>query len=101
MAGWNFLGGIRLEHERREDATSDRRVSIRFGWDCQDVRVGEFISIAERWDFEGRVYLEKITSLGVLDQFEGERREQRVGRVVEEEEGGGVGRQIGKNRKVV
>ena len=63
-------------------------MSIRFGWDCKDVRVGEFLSIAERWDFEGRVYLEKITSLGVLDQFEGERRE-RVGRVVEEEEGGG------------
>ena len=63
-------------------------MSIRFGWDCKDVRVGEFLRIAERWDFEGRVYLEKIISLGVLDQFRGEGREHRVGRVVEEEGGG-------------
>ena len=89
LAWWNFLGGISLERERREDDTSDRTVSIRFRWDCNDVRVGEFLNIAERWDFEGRVYLESITSLGVLDQFRGEKREHRVGGVVEEEEGGG------------
>ena len=62
-----------LEHERRQDDTSDRRLSINLGWDCRVERVGELLSIVERRGPEGRVYLEMITSLGVFDQLRGEK----------------------------